>query len=370
VSVHFWQSRIVFNMRMTANGDRLPDESADRGLEARMSKIHHRDPDLAPVEHQAIAWVQKLISGEATQGDIEALKRWHAQSPAHAAAFAEAKRVWGRAGAAGRMLHDPGENFVAELDALGRQRKVMNRRMMLGGGVAALGAAAVYGVLDPPLGLWPSLSELDADYRTGTGEQRHVTFANDVAISLNTQTSLAVRPAEGAEDRVELISGEAAFAASRATRSLVVLAANGRTASESGRFDVRYTTTDERAAVSVTCFEGSARIEHRTEVANLAPGQRVHYDAIGLRQIVAVDPIAASDWQRGIVEFRGTPLVEAIEEINRYRPGRIILMSATLGQKQLSGRFRIDQMDKVLLQLEQAFDARLQRLPGRIVLVS
>lgn len=278
--------------------------------------------------------------------------------------------MWSRAGAAGRVLHDPEEDFVAELDALGRDRRAMKRRMFLGGGAAVLAGVSVHGAINPPLGLWPSLSELDADYRTGTGEQRNVVVASNVAISLNTQTSLAVRPSQGREDRIELISGEAAFVTSSPGRSFAVLAANGKTIAESGRFDVRYTTTGERSPVSVTCFDGTVRIECRKEVADLTRGQRVQYDAAGMSEVSAIDLRVASDWQRGIVEFRGTPLSEAVEEINRYRPGRIILMNAALAQKELSGRFRIDQMDKVLLQLQQAFDARLRRLPGGIVLVS
>jgi transmembrane sensor len=335
-----------------------------------MNKALHRNPGLVPAEQEAVAWVQKLVSGEATAADVEVFKHWCAESPAHASAFVEAKRVWGRVGAAGRALHDPKEDLAAELDALGRDRKVMNRRMIVGGGAAVVAAASIYGVISPPFGLWPSFSELDADYRTGTGEQRNVTFASNVAISLNTQTSLAIRPAERAEDRIELISGEASFATSRAARSFAVLAANGKTITASGRFDVRYTTTGERFPVRVTCFEGTVRIEHRNEAADLGPGRRVQYGAAGLGQIGAIDPVAASDWQRGIVEFHGTPLTKAVQEINRYRPGRIILMSATLAQKEISGRFHIDQMDEVLLQLQHAFGARLQHLPGGIVLVS
>ncbi|MGX9429327.1 MULTISPECIES: FecR family protein [Bradyrhizobium] len=332
-----------------------------------MNKAH---PGLDPVEREAVDWLQKLTSREMTPKDMAALELWRARSPLHEAAFLDAKRLWHTAGVAGHALSGPDESFLARLDALGRRRR-MNRRAVLSAGVAALAAASVYGVLNPPFGFWPSLSELNSDYRTGTGEQRHVTFAGDVTIGLNTQTSLAVRPAEGIEDRIELISGEASFATSmRPARSLVVLAAHGRTIAESGRFDVRYTASGERSPVSVTCFDGAVRIERGADVVALRPGQRVRYDLAGLSEIAAVDPQLASEWQRGIVEFRGTPLVEAVEEINRYRPGRIILMNAALGQKQLSGRFRIDQMNEALLGLGRAFGAKLQRLPGGIVLLS
>jgi transmembrane sensor len=327
-------------------------------------------PDLGPVEQDAIAWVQKLAAGDITPAEIEALKRWCAQRRLHAVAFDEAKLVWGKVGAAGRIVHGPGEDFITELDALGR-RRTMTRRTMLGSGVAAMAATSAYAMIDPPLGLWPSLGELSADYRTSKGEQRKVTFAKDVSISLNTQTSVAVRPSEGAEDRIELVVGEASFAKpAHAARSLVVLAADGRTASEAGRFDVRHVSTGRGAPVRVTCFEGRVRIEQGGEVADLGPGQRVHYDGGGLSRIASVDPDLESEWQRGIVEFRGMSLVEALEEMNRYRPGRIVLMSKALGEKRLSGRFRIDQMEQVLRQLEQAFGARLRRLPGDVVLLS
>jgi transmembrane sensor len=342
-----------------------------REREAEMSMPRHQALDLDAVEREAVARVQRLTSGEATLLDVEALKRWRAQNPVHDAAFVEAKRVWDRVGAAGRFAHDAGTDFVAELDAIGRHRKQVTRRAMLGGSAAAVAAAATYGVINPPLGLWPSWAELDADFRTGTGEQRHVAFAGDVTIDLNTQTSLTIRPVQGAEDRIELLTGEASFATSLgAARRLVVLAATGKTMTESGRFDVRYTATSEGTPVNVTCLEGTVRIELGPEASELRAGQHLRYDRAGLSQIVSVDPMVASNWQRGIVEFRGTPLKEAVEEINRYRPGRIILMNAALGQKPVSGRFRIDQMNNVLLQLEDAFSAKLRRLPGGIVLLS
>ncbi|MCK9917115.1 FecR domain-containing protein [Microbacteriaceae bacterium K1510] len=335
-----------------------------------MSREHGPRPDSSHIEREAVAWVQKASSGDAEPKDIDAARRWRAQSPLHAKAYEDAERVWKRMGVVGRAHAGAGADFVGPLREFGRQRAAMNRRMVLGGGAVAIGVASLYGALNPPFGLWPSVSELAADYRTGTGEQRTIRFADDVAIDLNTQTSLAVRPATATEDCIELIGGEASFAAQRSTRTLAVLAARGRVVSEGGRFDVRYIATGADAPVSVTCFEGRVRVELQDNVTELGPGQRVRYDGGRLSEAAAIDPIVASEWRRGIVEFRNMPLVDAIEEINRYRPGRIVLMSSPLGQRLLSGRFRIDQMDKVLLQLEHVFNAKLQRLPGGIVILS
>jgi transmembrane sensor len=335
-----------------------------------MSKAHS---GLDAIELAALDWLQLLSSGDATPEDIAALERWCVLSPQHETAFVAAKQLWHTAGATGHDLFKPDESFPVRLKAL-RQRarkRTMTRRAALGGGVAALAAASAYGVANPPFGLWPSLTELSADYRTVTGEQRNVTFAGDVAINLNTQTSLAIRSAEGTQDRIELVAGEASFATSaRMARSLVVLAGGGQTIAESGRFDVRRITGDERSSVTVTCFEGAVRIERGADVADLRPGQRVRYNHDGLSQIAVINPEIASEWHRGIVEFRAAPLVDAIEEINRYRPGHVFLMSAALGRKPLSGLFRIDQMDDALLALERVFGAKLQHLPGGIVLLS
>jgi transmembrane sensor len=333
-----------------------------------MNKPNNHVPELDPLQREAVAWVQQLISGQATPDDAAALQRWRGQSAAHAAAFVDASRAWSDVGPAGLRLRQLGGEMANGL-AHWRRRK-MSRRAVLGGGLATA-AATAYAFVHPPLDLWPSLSELNADYRTGTGEQRSVTFADNVSIRMNTQTSIAIQPAEGEDDRIELIAGEASFATPpQARRSLVVLAATGRTITSGAQFDVRHMSGRTGTLVCVTCFEGDLRVEHRIEAAALGPGQQLFYDEKGLGRIIAVDPESASDWQRGIVVFRATPLAEVVEEINRYRPGRIVLMNATLGKKQVNGRFRIDQMDDILSRLELAFSVKIRTLPGGIVLLS
>lgn len=314
------------------------------------------------LQREAITWVQRIDSGHATSADAEALQRWCATTPEHAAAFATASGVW-------RDIRSAGASFPRSHGEALPARPTFNRRVVLGGGLAAAAAAAVHAVAHPPLGLWPSLDELSADYRTAVGEQRQLRPVETVDVRMNTQTSITVHGGDGEADRLELVAGQALFEAAESRRPLVVLAADGRSIGRRARFDVRRMNGPAGAVVSVTCFDGQVRIERNADSAVIGPAQSVRYDASGLGRVAAVDAEAESAWQRGIVLFRATPLAEVVEEINRYRAGRILLVNAGLAQKPVSGRFRIDQMDEILARLEQAFDVRARKLPGGLVLL-
>lgn len=319
------------------------------------------DSEADLLTRDASRFVTQLVSGEATAADAEALAQWRRQSRAHEAAFAEAVRVW-------RSLEPGGRAFIEQegVPAWSRRPQQMTRRLVLGGGGALAAAAAAYAMVNPPLGLWPSFDELRADYRTATGEQRRVTLA-DVTIEMNTQTSIAVPAQGGSMDPVRLIAGEASFAVPpQAQRSLTVLAGGGRMVTSRARFDVRHIGL----SVCVTCADGEVRIELGEQAAMLAAGSQLTYDDHGLGQSLAIDTAEATAWQDGFIVFRSTPLSAAVAEVNRYRPGRVILLNAALEKTTVSGRFRIERIDEILAWIEEAAGARARLLPGGIVLLS
>ncbi|MDH2383624.1 FecR domain-containing protein [Bradyrhizobium sp. CER78] len=325
------------------------------------SDRHH--DELSVLEREAHAWIRRLTSGEARAADAAALQRWCGQSPAHAAAFSEASQFWKAFGPAGQSLLED-ERATSRRSRVGGRSPIMSRRVVVGGALAA--AATGIMVVRPPLDLWPSLFELRADYRTGVGEQREVAVVDGVAVQMNTRTSIALGSG-AASGTVELIAGEASFkVADRGAETFSVIAASGKTTSAGAQFDVRV----DGASVCVTCLTNEARVEYRTQQVVLKSRQRVTYSDSGFDDVVAIDPSIAAAWQQGLIICNMMPLTDLIQELNRYRSGRIVLLNAEFGRNPVNGRFRIDRPDEALVQIERAFGIRARTLPGGLVLLS
>jgi transmembrane sensor len=314
---------------------------------------------------EALGWVVRLKSGEATVADAQALKRWQAQSPAHAAAFGDAVRLWRALGPAAReVARDPSAEIPAAPS--GKSPRRLGRRAFLVGAGAMAAAGAGYAIVHPPMGMWPSLEELSADYRTQKGERRKIALGEDISLDLNTKTSIAVR-STAADPRIELISGEAAITARLApSRPLLVIAAGGRMIAASATFTARC----DDGPVTVTCIDGAVDVEQQKQTVRLTSGQQVVYSAKGLGSAVAVDTARQTSWQSRLLIFRDEPLAQVIEEINRYRPGRIVVTNADLGRRLVNGTFHLDRIEEVVAQVRQLFGARVTSLPGGIVLLS
>jgi transmembrane sensor len=313
------------------------------------------------LEHEANRWVAQLVSGEATTADAESLRKWRRQSPAHEDAYVAATQHWQIFGPAAQGLLQQGMGPVWT-----PPNPRLGRRAALGGLGLAAACMAGYGMARSPFDFWPSITELTADYRTAKGEQRQITLTDNVSVRLNTQTSLTLNSAPAEKGQVKLLSGEAAFSTTSGT-PLIVVAGEGRTTTAGqASFEVR----NIGATVCVTCLDGNIQVQQGGKVAELQAKQQIHYDAAGLQQAATIDPAEAGAWQSGFLIFRFTPLSDVIAEVNRYRPGKVVLMNAALGANPVNGRFRIQHIDDVVIWVEQAFGASVTSLPGRIVLLS
>ncbi|WP_180180324.1 FecR family protein, partial [Achromobacter insuavis] len=233
-------------------------------------------------------------------------------------------------------------------------------RAFLGGAVAACGAWLAF---KPPLGLWPAVDELTADVRSGTGEQRRVALAGDASVQLNTQTRINLSRS-GPAQQIDLLAGEVELLTSGQLVSLT--AGAGRVSATSGCVNVRYTD----GLVRVTCLEGSARVALRKDSIELTAAQQVVLGAGGASGPQRVDPDQVTAWRRGVLEFNNVPLAQVVDEINRYRPGRIVLVSDRLAGSLVQARFSLDQLADAAQLIRDAYGAQVTSLPGGIVLLS
>ncbi|SAI65714.1 transmembrane sensor [Bordetella ansorpii] len=321
-----------------------------------------------PLTQQAWEWLRLLNSGHATERDEQRFRQWLAASPAHRAVHEEVVRRWAvLRPAAGQLLRGNAELRAAHarLKRSGKPDR-RGRRAFLGaaaGAVAAAGVAVAY----PPLGLWPAPSEWGADYRTARGEQRTLALAEHVSVVLNTATSARRQVSAGALVGLELLSGEAAVDLAGGARSFAVTAGAGSAHAQSGSFDVRRL---EGGKVCVTCVEGAVRLEHAAGGLILQARQQVVYDPATVGAATRVDLDEVSAWRDGILVFRHTRLPQVLDEINRYRPGRVVLMNDAARREMVTGHFRIASLDLALTQLQHVFGLDARALPGGVLILT
>lgn len=309
------------------------------------------------LDSEAEAWVRRIQSGQATRRDALALREWCAHSDAHAAAFERARRAWVDIGQAGRAFRAAHPRAAAA--ALARP----GRRVLLRAGLAGAGAAAAAAAL-PPLGWWASLEGLGADYSTAVGEQRTVDWGGGQAVvELDARTRMNV--ADGPR-RLELLEGQAAITCAEQGQGLTVAAGAGEILLDAASVGLRR-SGDE---VTVTCLRGRVDIRHPSRELALEAGQQARYGAVAVTAPARADLEQAMGWREGVLVFRDMPLAEAVAEINRYRPGRIMVLDDALAARRVSGRFQIARLDLAIDRIREAFGAHVRQLPKGIVLLS
>jgi transmembrane sensor len=120
--------------------------------------------NLDPISQEAVTWFATVHADEVTKANQVAFRAWLRRDERHRAAYAEVERLW--SGAAELPI----------VKARRRARQIAITRRTLGTGVLA---ALVGG------GGWVAYQQHPfADYRTGTGERRTVTLADNSTVEM------------------------------------------------------------------------------------------------------------------------------------------------------------------------------------------
>lgn len=308
------------------------------------------------IEREGSAWVELIVSGNATRADLSALAQWRAQSKDHDQAFATAVKVHKLVG-----LHQKTEkdSFVPTfLERVSTRRSAMM-------GLAAIGFGS-YAAVRPPFDLWPSYAELASDYRTTAGERRNIAVVPGISVQMNTRSSVSL-PSGSANPKIVLVDGEIAVSTQKMySGPLTVQMGSNRVLAGMGGFDVRY----DASGTCVTCLTGQIEIEGADGRFSLVSRQQVRTAEGGFTRPKVVDLHVVTAWQRGLLIFHDASLATVVTEINRYRPGRVVIANASLAQNRFSGEFSISRLEDALRQIEMVAKASAVQLPGGIVVLS
>lgn len=314
-----------------------------------------QEPQQRSIREAAAEWAVLLADDALDDGQQQVLQQWLQADARHADALAFAQRTWAALGSlpADKPARRRALPVAPELARYPRRHARLRR----------WGAAACLALLLGGLGLNQSerlLLPLLADHRTASGEVRSLTLADGSEVTLDSASAIRLDYSAG-QRRIELLAGAAIFqVAPQADRPFVVEAAGGSTQALGTRFVVQ---REAGAGALVGVLEHAVQVTAADQQRRLQEGDSLRYDAAGLHDAV-LDLQRATSWQRGLLVFDRQPLGQVIEQLNRYRPGYILIGSDAIAQREVSGVFRLDGLDDALATLTREMQLQHRELMG------
>lgn len=128
-----------------------------------------------------------------------------------------------------------------------------------------------------------------------------------------------------------------------------------------GRVEVVSPLSDSSGATTQRAAQGSVVLKHgeQTRYTTGAPPSAV--DKVHTATELA--------WRNGFIAIRNQPLADALAEIDRYHPGRIVLLADTGKLQPVTARLAINSVDNGLDALAATQGLKVTRLTDYLVLV-
>ena len=308
------------------------------------SAMEEDEPANEDLAHQASWWVVRLTSGETTAEERLAFQRWRDESPAHAAALADARRLWLALGPALQR---------------GEVRRARFGPMRLGAIAASLLAVALIGA--------QYLESWSHDYVTARGERRSVVLSDGTQVLMNGRSALDIDFTNGVR-HVRLARGEAYFdVVHDPSRPFTVVAGSGQVSDVGTAFAVR--RTGEGAEVIVARGE----VEVTPSLPGAAPeflgqNQALSYDASRATPVRPRDAAQALSWVRGQLILDNRLLADSVDQINHYYQGRLVLLNARAGGQRINAVIDLNRIDDWLQALDKTRTVHVARV-GSLVFI-
>lgn len=97
---------------------------------------------------------------------------------------------------------------------------------------------------------------------------------------------------------------------------------------------------------------------------------RLIFGSSAIVKPIPVDPTVVAAWRSGQLVFHDASLGSIVTEINRHRPGRIVIVSPVLAARKFNCVIHVDHIENMFSYLQLPSNASAARLPGVIDLLS
>ena len=309
-------------------------------------------PDFASLQAAA----QWFADGASQPGPVqERLNQWLEQDPRHRAAWAYVQAV----NADFDRLSGPGSQ--AAHTALSTPAR--NRRRTLGV-LAALGTGGLGAWLVLRESAWPDAQTLFAHAHTGPGQIREVALAGGARAWLNASTRITIENTAEAR-RLRLLEGEVFIDSGNPMPGLppqpplIVETAHGQIQLLGTRVSVR-SVSDAQSQASV--YEGAVRITPAAALAaaaTVSAGEQAEFSSHIVHPATTASAMRHA-WVQGLLVAENMRLDDFLQELSRYRRGRLHCDPAVAGLR-LDGVFPLTDTDRALNMLEQSLPVRVQK---------
>jgi len=328
--------------------------------------VNSQGPQQQMITEAAAEWAVRLHAGALSEEAQAQLEQWLAADERHAPALRFAEQTWAALGELALESRPiPHRQRMAEAGTVPMTRR--RRPLRWVGRAAVLSLVLAVGWVSGPT----ALLQMQADYRTGAGELRTVQLDDGSSVELDAASAISI-DYDSNERRISLLAGSAVFDVApmddAETRPFVVQSAGGRTKALGTQFVVG---REDRDQAWVGVLQHSVAVSLQSQPAQgsaqqiLEEGQSARYSAKGgVQKLPGFDLSAATSWRRGVLIFDRQPLAQVIEQLNRYRPGQIVLANRALASRQVSGVFRLEMLDSALQTLTQELHVKRVELAG------
>lgn len=303
------------------------------------------DPSAAIVQ-RAAEWLAHIESGDASEQDHQDLEAWRCASPAHALAL-------DRLGGVRASLNDAPR---VERETL---RRLLSRPRR-GRGASVLGLIALIGSGWMASRL-PIVQLQFADQKTLAGETRVVDLTDGSQITLSTDSAVDIAMGEDRRT-VSLLRGEVfAHVAKRDGALFTVTSRDGAVVALGTAFSVRKETDSTTIAVAESRVQACPALGGYESCVTLTPGQRGRMTARKVERLSDASVADIGAWTDGWLSVEDRPLVEVLDELNRWRKEPIEFDRQALGDLRVSGVFPLRDPERALANLTRLLPVLQER---------